>query len=82
MQFMSSEESDGDDAIKVNPLPWRSDRVSAFLRALDVKAKDENSPQAKRQMKARHMGICSSHAQPSVDAMGQALPSWVFKVTA
>ena len=82
VHFMSSEESEGEDAIKVNPLPWRSNRVSTFLHSLDEKAKDDKSPQAKRQMKTRVLGTSSTRNQPSVDAKGQALPSWLFKFTA
>ena len=82
VHFMSSEESDGDDGIKVHPLSWRSNRVSTFLHSLDEKAKDEKSPQAKRQMKTRHSGSCSTRAQPTKDTKGQALPSWLFKITA
>ena len=80
VNFMSSEESDGNDeeVIEVHPLSWRSDRVTTFLHSLDEKAREEKSPQARRQMKMRRMGSPSSRAQPTHDDNGQALPSWVF----
>ena len=81
INFMSSEESDGEDVIEVRPLPWHSHRVSTFLHSLDEKAKDDKSPQAKGQMKTRCSGTSSARVQPSVDAKGQVLPSWLFKVT-
>ena len=78
INFMSSEESDGEDVIEVRPLPWCSHRVSTFLHSLD---ENDKSPQAKRQMKTRCSGTSSACVQPSVDAKGQVLPSWLFKVT-
>ena len=81
VHFMSSEENDGDHAIKVHLLPWRSNRVSSFFHSLDEKSKDEKSPQAKWQMKGRCSGTCSTRTQSSVDAKGQALLSCLFKIT-
>ena len=44
VHIMSSEESDGDDAIKVSPLPWRSNRVSSSCIFWMKKSKDIKSP--------------------------------------
>ena len=79
MEFMSSEESDSDNVIEVQPIPWRSDRVTSFLHALDRKANEKRSPQAKRQMKERRLGSSSSsRVRPGHDSEGCPLPSWLF----
>lgn len=48
--FMSNEESDdeSEDIIVVEPLVWRSERVTRFLQQLDEKCKDTKTTQAKR----------------------------------
>ena len=75
---MSSEESDDGEVIEVRPLPWRSDRVTTFLHSLDDKARDNKSPQARRQMKTRREGAASSRVQPTHGIKGQALNPWMF----
>ena len=59
VNFMSSEESDGNDeeVIEVCLLSWRSDRVTTFLHSLDEKAREEKSPQARRH---------ETHGQPLI----------------
>ena len=75
---MSSEESDDGEDIEVRPLSWRSDRVTTFLHSLDDKARDNKSPQARRQMKTRRVGDPSSRVKPTHDSRGQTLNPWMF----
>ena len=78
VNFMSSEESDDGEDIEVRPLSWRSDRVTTFLHSLDDKARDNKSPQARRQMKTRRVGDPSSRVKPTHDSRGQTLNPWMF----
>ena len=63
-EFMSSEESGPDDEIYVNPIPWRSDYVTRMFAAIDKYVQDKKSPQAKRQMKKRCVGLASERSMP------------------
>ena len=79
VDFISSEESDDEDGIKVRPLTWHSDRVITFLHSLDERAHNSKSPQARRQIKTRREGGApSSRQQPTHDANGPPLSSWMF----
>ena len=72
-EMMSSEESDdeNDDLITVEPINWRTERVSTFLYRLDSKVETAKSSQAKRQRKRRiESSECSLRVKPA------ALPDW------
>lgn len=62
-EFMSSEESDGEDII-IHPLPWRSARVDDVMSKIDEFIVKHKSPQARRQMKSRKVGATSERHQP------------------
>ena len=47
-EFLSSEESDGEDII-VHPIPWRSKVVNNMFNKIDARLKQNQSGQAKRQ---------------------------------
>ena len=78
VSFMSSEESESEDVIEVHPLPWRSDRVTTFFHALDEKAREKKSPQARRQMKARREGSSSSRPKPANEDSSSGRNAWMF----
>ena len=61
--FMSSEESDGEDII-IHPLPWRSARVDDVMSKIDEFIVKHKSPQARRQMKSRKVVAVSERRQP------------------
>ena len=73
--MMSSEESDGDDAIAVKPLLWRSDKVVRFFHQLDDKSSEVKTPQAKRQRRRRVISNTPSTRPKPVDPK---FPQWVF----
>ena len=76
-ETMSSEESDpeNEEIITVKPLPWRAERVSAFLHRLDSKVETSKTSQAKRQRKRRVESTeCSLRTKP----LGIALPDWAI----
>ena len=76
---MSSEESDdADDAVIIKPLPWRSLRVTRFLKELDQAGVESKTMQAKRQRKQRVMGSSESERPMPV----VALPSWAYTSSA
>jgi hypothetical protein len=73
--FMSSEESDLDDeeeVLSLRPLPWRAEKVDTLFRKLDDITLKAKSPQARRQMKRRVLGVESSRSSPSI----AGIPSW------
>ena len=76
--FMSSEESDRDDeeeVLIVKPLPWKSPKVTRFLKGLDEKQQQCKTPQARRQEKRRVQGdLVSSCSRPAL----KDLPGCVF----
>ena len=70
--IMSSEESASDEMFLVKRLPWRSERVTQFLKQLDDRQEGTKKAQAKRQRKQRvHNGISSSRPLPLA-----TLPPW------
>lgn len=78
--FMSSEESasgeDGEDVIMVKQLPWRAEKVDNFFYQLDQKSKENKTPQARRQRKARIISDQSSDRhRPDQE---EKFPSWSF----
>ena len=79
LEFMSSDESGTEEDKEViisHPLPWLSPNVQQFKRKLDEEALKEKSPQAKRMIKDRMVGVHSSRPKP---AAAKDIPSWVFK---
>ena len=73
--FMSSEESDGEN-LTVHPLPWRSDYVNRMFERIDVYCKAHRSAQANRQSKNRVEGSCSKRSPPEGD-----YPEWSLNKT-
>ena len=76
METMSSDEScteNGDEILMVHPLPWLSPSVNSFKDELDKKVANEKSPQARRQMKRRVLGVPSNRPKPA-----RELPEWAF----
>ena len=77
--LMSSEESeDGDDgeeqiAFKVHPLLWRSDKVTSFVKKLDLKNKSSTSQRSKRMAMKRSIGLPSDRLPPDT------LAEWMVK---
>ena len=80
--LMSSEESeeseDGDDgeeqiAFKVHPLLWRSDKVTFFVKKLDLKNKSSTSQRSKRMAMKRSIGLPSDRLPPDT------LSEWMIK---
>lgn len=63
MDFMSSDESDG-ETIVVKTLSWRSSMVNDFFKSVDDEAYARKSEQAKRQTKKRLVGASSSREVP------------------
>lgn len=77
LDFMSSEESateDEEEIIIVRPLPWRSTRYDTILRGVDDIVRKEKSPQARRQMKKRVLGVASTRPKPS----SKDIPTWAL----
>ena len=72
--FMSSEESDDDNAIVIRPLEWRSTYVNEMFTRIASFSQNKKSPQAKRQTKTRVYGQPSSHSCP-MDSPGWAVNS-------
>lgn len=59
LDMMSSEESD-EEVLKVHSLPWRAVTVGRMFHALDREAAKQRTPQSRRQMKERVVGVESS----------------------
>ena len=73
-EMMSSDESgtdEGHSVFIVKELPWRSDKVTAFLRRLDKGRNDRKTEQVSRQTKSRICrGVMSTRPAPS------GFPTW------
>ena len=79
LELTSSDESGIDDeeseeVIITKPLPWRSTKLDEFFRRLDDESRQRKSPQARRQMEPRQLGVQSSRPPPD----REGLPDWVF----
>lgn len=72
-ELMSSEDSEDDGAFLVRPLPWRSDKASNFIAALDHKGKKKRSRRSKVMSFTRKVGDLSDRSRPS------GVPSWAVK---
>ena len=80
IDVMSSEESnDSDDngdentQFIVRPPPWRSDKATCFLMALDKKYLKQQSKRSKVMSFNHCRGLPSDHPNP------QGVPDWVLK---
>ena len=75
--MMSSEESeDGDEeqtTFQVHPLLWRSDKVTAFIKKLDLKSKNSTSQRSKHMAVKRSIGLPSDRLPPD------SLSKWMVK---
>ena len=75
--MMSSEESeDGDEEqamFQVHPLLWRSDKVTVFIKKLDLKSKNCTSQRSKRMAVKRSIGLPSDRLPPD------SLSEWMVK---
>ena len=69
-EFMSSEESEGDDSLIVHSLPWRSKLVTSMFEKIDQNIIQSRSSRSKRQKKARKEGPPSSRSCP---------PAWAIQ---
>ena len=79
LELISSDESgidneESEEVIITKPLPWRSTKLDEFFRRLDDESHQKKSPQARRQMKPRRLGVQSSRPPPD----REGLPDWVF----
>lgn len=73
MSSDSSGEEDGDEILVVHPIPWISAAMTAFKCKLDEQIKQGRSPQARRQMKRRAIGLSSTRPCPD------DIPTWALK---
>ena len=78
VDFMSSEESDVEDAepvLVVKALPWRSERVTRFLMKLDEKTQqsEQSQRQSKRRVRSRK-SMVSDRPAP----LNGSMPSWTI----
>ena len=72
--FMSSEESDGDN-ILIHSIPWRAKLVNTVFKKIDELNQKSRSSQSRRQTKTRKVGSCSVRPLPE-DA---TIPSWAVQ---
>ena len=72
LKYMSSEESAGENVLKVKPLPWLSTCANEFKRKLDEGRQPILNPQSKRQTKRKITGEASDRKQPDGS-------TWIFK---
>ena len=72
LQYMSSEESEDDNVLKVKPIPWLSSKVQHFKKILDEEREKNLNSQSKRQTKRKLTGETSKRIRP--DGSG-----WIFK---
>lgn len=77
-EYMSSEDSGDDDSITVRPIPWRSNYVNRMFEKMDAYCTSKKTPQARRQMKPRGVGIPSTRPVP--DATVTDVPEWSIRV--
>ena len=61
---MSSEESEGENALKIRPLPWLSTAANQFKKTLDEEKAKQSSNQSKRQTKRKIIGEVSDRERP------------------
>ena len=75
LEYMSSEDSDGENRIKVRPLPWLSERVREFKESLDNEREGTMNAQSKRQKKTKAVGLISNRPKPTTPKNC----NWMFK---
>ena len=64
LQYMSSEESEGENTLKVKPLPWLTTTASQFKKTLDEEKEKQLNSQSKRQAKRKIVGDLSDRERP------------------
>ena len=71
-QYMSSKESEGDNAMKIRPLPWLGTAANQFKKMLDDKKAKQLSSQSKRQTKRKiwWMNLTGKGQLPQVEIGG------------
>ena len=72
LQYMSSEESEDENTLKVKPIFWLSSRVNEFKRSLDKERTKTLNSQSKRQAKQKIEGETSQRIKPDGS-------KWLFK---
>jgi len=75
LDYMSSEDTDEENKLKVRPLPWLSERVQKFKDCLDCEIEKKMNPQSKRQRKTKTIGTSSSRPKPTVPKNS----NWILK---
>ena len=80
MEYISSEESDGEDSIDsgivIKPLSWRSKRLNSMFDHLDQQVSSTRSSQALRQTKKRVISDV-----PSTRMVPRNIPKWAIANT-
>jgi len=66
LDYVSSEDSDGENKLKVRPIPWLSERVREFKESLDKEKNISLNAQSKRQTKTKTIGPSSSRPKPTI----------------
>lgn len=74
LEYMSSEDSEGENELKVRPLPWVSEKVTKFKECLDKESEKGMNAQSKRQKKRKTIGPLSNRPRPTV-----ANSTWMLK---
>ena len=72
LKYLSSEESAGENILKVKPLPWLSTCATEFKQKLDEGRQPLINSQSKRQTKRKITGEASDRKKPDGSA-------WIFK---
>jgi len=74
LDYMSSEDTDRENKLKVQPLPWLSKRVQKFKDCLDSEIEKTMNPHSKRQRKTKMIGTSSSRLKPTIPKN-----NWILK---
>ena len=74
LQYMSSEESEDDNVLKVKPIPWLSSKVKQFKKTLDEEKEKNLNAQSKRQRKRKVTEETSERIRPD-----GSRSRWIFK---
>lgn len=72
LQYMSSEESEGENVLRVKPLPWLTSSAIQLKRKLDEEKEKNMTPQSKRQLKRKLTGNFLERERPDGS-------SWMLK---
>ena len=74
LNYMSSEESEGENTLKAKPLPWLTTTANQFKKTLDKEKEKQQNSQSKRQTKQKITGEVSDRERPAAGGSG-----WVLK---